>query len=342
MTSCDETPETEQLATELTAMLAAHPGAEFVLHIPGFFAKALAHGEKLERDRNRLREQLADETPKSAKQQYDKYTADEAIDDPIEALRFFCALAMNEHDWLDVEQFFDALMRDRNQLRAQLAGVVERAAKVCKYPSVDFQRWANECCTYDGFGITRQRTAQVIERILSETEQAIRALSTEAPTQAPQRRRGEPVAVQEGESRWLIERTYAKGQPAERREFWLGSVTGNVHHDSYDHNAEGENVWTLNALDAARFATQEIAYTLRLRHFHPEAPVDVCEHLFQCGITSPQADEKAREDAARLDWMEAHPWEVYRAIEDAGYKSRSWKFPGYRAWIDAARGGKHG
>lgn len=29
--------------------------------------------------------------------------------DPLERLRFFCSLAMNGQDWLDVEQFFDAV-----------------------------------------------------------------------------------------------------------------------------------------------------------------------------------------------------------------------------------------
>jgi len=90
-------------------------------------------------------------------------------------------------------------------------------------------------------------------------------------------------AVAEGESRWLIERTYAKGHPAERREFWLGVTRGDIHQDSFD--ADGY-VWTKDALAAARFSTKEIAGTLRYRHFHPEADVEVCEHLFQCGMTT--------------------------------------------------------
>lgn len=43
------------------------------------------------------------------------------------------------------------------------------------------------------------------------------------------------------------------------------------------------------ALEAARFSSHKIAYLLRLRHFHPEAPVEACEHLFQCGITPPSS-----------------------------------------------------
>ncbi|MGP1675945.1 MAG: hypothetical protein ACTS6J_02175 [Burkholderiales bacterium] len=74
-------------------------------------------------------------TPETAKQKYDKSTAGIPIEDPVEALRFFCSVAMTGHngqDWLDSEPFFDALKQERNQLRAKLAGVVEQCAKVCK------------------------------------------------------------------------------------------------------------------------------------------------------------------------------------------------------------------
>ncbi len=33
--------------------------------------------------------------------------------DPLERLRLFCSLAMNMQDWLDVESFFDDVLRDR-------------------------------------------------------------------------------------------------------------------------------------------------------------------------------------------------------------------------------------
>jgi hypothetical protein len=89
------------------------------------------------------------------------------------------------------------------------------------------------------------------------------------------------VEVPIGESRWLIERTYAKGAPAERREFWLGLTPGDTYHDSFD----SSKIWTTNAIEAARFSSQNIAETLRYRYFHSEAPVEACEHLFQCGIS---------------------------------------------------------
>lgn len=92
---------------------------------------------------------------------------------------------------------------------------------------------------------------------------------------------GGEIAVPMGESRWLIERTYAKGQPAERREFWLGVTDAGSYEDAFYSNPR---VWTADALQAARFATRDIAYSLRLRHFHPEAPIEACEHMFQCGI----------------------------------------------------------
>lgn len=40
-----------------------------------------------------------------------------AEDDPIERLRFFCALAMQGQDWLDVEPFFDDVIAEREALR---------------------------------------------------------------------------------------------------------------------------------------------------------------------------------------------------------------------------------
>ncbi len=44
---------------------------------------------------------------KTAKQQFDELVAEDTT--PLERLRFFCSLAMNEQDWLDVEPFFDAI-----------------------------------------------------------------------------------------------------------------------------------------------------------------------------------------------------------------------------------------
>jgi hypothetical protein len=50
---------------------------------------------------------------KSAKQQYDASGCAEEEPDPIERLRFFCSLAMNGQDWIDVEPFFDAITPER-------------------------------------------------------------------------------------------------------------------------------------------------------------------------------------------------------------------------------------
>lgn len=44
----------------------------------------------------------------TARQQFDMHMS-QCVETPIERLRFFCSLAMNGQDWLDVEPFFDAL-----------------------------------------------------------------------------------------------------------------------------------------------------------------------------------------------------------------------------------------
>lgn len=45
---------------------------------------------------------------KQAKEKFYEFGGDEEKD-PVERLRFFCSLAMNGQDWLDVEPFFDAI-----------------------------------------------------------------------------------------------------------------------------------------------------------------------------------------------------------------------------------------
>jgi hypothetical protein len=45
----------------------------------------------------------------TARQRYDELRVEDEVQDPLERLRAFCSLAMNGQDWLDVEQFFDAL-----------------------------------------------------------------------------------------------------------------------------------------------------------------------------------------------------------------------------------------
>lgn len=39
--------------------------------------------------------------------------------DPIEKLRFFCSLAMEDQDWIDVEQFFDEVVAERDYLKGK-------------------------------------------------------------------------------------------------------------------------------------------------------------------------------------------------------------------------------
>ncbi len=90
------------------------------------------------------------------------------------------------------------------------------------------------------------------------------------------------------ETLWLIERTYAKGKPAEQTEFWLGTTPSLD--DSYYAN---RHVWTTDALQAARFPNENVARTLRLEHFHPEAPVRVCGHMFGCEMSPDPADTVA-------------------------------------------------
>ncbi|TSP11474.1 hypothetical protein [Cupriavidus campinensis] len=45
----------------------------------------------------------------TAKQRYDESRCAEEESSPVERLRFFCSLAMDGQDWIDVEPFFDAL-----------------------------------------------------------------------------------------------------------------------------------------------------------------------------------------------------------------------------------------
>lgn len=147
-----------------------------------------------------------------------------------------------------------------------------------------------------------------LERELAAAKHDIeRAVANHAADlSATSEKNDEGLSVPQGESLWLIERTYAKGYPAERREFWLGVTTGDRHGDSFD--GGNEAVWTTDALKAARFSSHAIAYHLRLSHFHPEAPVEACEHLFQCGISPEPAPVSARpempESLADLDWRD--------------------------------------
>ena len=45
-------------------------------------------------------------TTQTAKQRFDELFG-ELEESPLERLRFFCSLALNSQDWLDIEPFFD-------------------------------------------------------------------------------------------------------------------------------------------------------------------------------------------------------------------------------------------
>lgn len=51
-----------------------------------------------------------------ALEQYKACGGDEE-QDPIERLRFFCSFAMGGQNWLDVEQFFDDIISEREKLK---------------------------------------------------------------------------------------------------------------------------------------------------------------------------------------------------------------------------------
>lgn len=128
--------------------------------------------------------------------------------------------------------------------------------------------------------------ARQLERDLAERDEECLSLSKQVQSLdakcAEYEQAARPsLAAPEGESRWLVERTYA---PGFNRQYWTGAQTSPL--ASWDHY-KGDPVWTDDPLEAARYATRDIAYTLRLHNFHPERPVDVCEHLFQCGTTAP-------------------------------------------------------
>jgi hypothetical protein len=55
-----------------------------------------------------LKAELAKPEPEAALTRFYACEGDKE-DSPLERLRFFCSLSMNGQDWLDSEQFFDAL-----------------------------------------------------------------------------------------------------------------------------------------------------------------------------------------------------------------------------------------
>ena len=72
------------------------------------------------------RKARAEKQPRSALTCYQETAADDAEPTtPLERLRYFCSLAMQAQDWLDVEPFFDALV-------AAQAGTALRAADAAR------------------------------------------------------------------------------------------------------------------------------------------------------------------------------------------------------------------
>lgn len=69
-----------------------------------------------------IRQDVADLKPKgslpTAKEQYDENTAAVGVDpDPVERLRLFCSYATHGVDWLDLEPFFEDILKERELLQ---------------------------------------------------------------------------------------------------------------------------------------------------------------------------------------------------------------------------------
>jgi hypothetical protein len=54
----------------------------------------------------------------SAQERYDELKAGEDAMNAVDRLRFFCSLAMNGQDWIDVEPYFDGVTAELAALRA--------------------------------------------------------------------------------------------------------------------------------------------------------------------------------------------------------------------------------
>jgi len=78
--------------------------------------------------------EFTNETMKTAKEQYDEFMEGEVEPDPLERLRFFCSLAMDNRDWLDVEPFFNDVNKANEERRAHnalLIGAVRNLTDIC-------------------------------------------------------------------------------------------------------------------------------------------------------------------------------------------------------------------
>lgn len=84
---------------------------ELVIKSHGIPVKTFAGGE--------AHYALGSELEASAMERFEQHEG-YSVQDPVERLRFFCSLAMNGQDWLDVEQFFDALRRQQGEAVAWL------------------------------------------------------------------------------------------------------------------------------------------------------------------------------------------------------------------------------
>lgn len=82
---------------------------ELVIKSHGIPVKTFAGGEAHYALGSKL-EATPEQQEASAMERFEQHEG-YSVQDPVERLRFFCSLAMNEQDWLDVEQFFDTLRR---------------------------------------------------------------------------------------------------------------------------------------------------------------------------------------------------------------------------------------
>lgn len=108
------------------------------------------------------KEQAADRT---ALEQFIRHGAMEE-NDSIERLRFFCSLAMANQDWIDSEEFFEAIITDRKEQAAKIAMLVSAInirGHDCAYDSACGEPVRCEVC--DALLTTEQDTKKFIAEI---------------------------------------------------------------------------------------------------------------------------------------------------------------------------------
>lgn len=89
-------------------------------------------------------------TPRTALDQFNEF-AGEDKESPLERLRFFCSIAMQGQDWLDVEQFFIAVETELAAKTLELAEAKAEAERLRE--DAERYRWLKEradevCVTY--------------------------------------------------------------------------------------------------------------------------------------------------------------------------------------------------